>query len=109
MTLLQRIGLYALAALLCAGIGWAIESRIAGKKIAKLETALAVAQADAKASRAAITAKAAAQAQVDRTYTQRSKDLTNALQTSQDWAAAPVPDAVYDSLFPDARKADPAR
>lgn len=99
----------ALALVLCLGLGAFLMYRHYSKEVSDLQAAVATAQAGEKAAKASIEAKAAAQATVAKTYVQRDKDLTNALQTSQDWASTPVPDAVYDSLFPSAGKADPAR
>ncbi|WP_033463114.1 hypothetical protein [Bordetella bronchiseptica] len=89
----------AVAAALCLLAGAGLTSRYYSPRVAALERDLQVAQADARATRAASAAKSAALARLEGHYHQQKKDLEHALQANPDWAGGRVPDAVFDSLF----------
>jgi hypothetical protein len=107
MTLLEKAAIALIAMLIAAGGGGLLVYRMNAAKVAELEARALSAETSLKATNAALDAKVKAMAALDKRYQAKQKALNDALKANPDWAAATVPDAVWDSVFSPGQKPTP--
>lgn len=96
---LNRILLAVIAALALVGTAQHLMLRTAHQDLLDAENANEVLRLSLRSNIAASKVKTKAVAKVHQAETAARKDLDNAVQSNPGWANAPVPDAVWDSLY----------
>jgi len=108
MHLLPKVLAALLAAALAAtGVLWHLY-RAQGARLAAAQTQVQMLDNTLAATRRSLNVYMERTRATAARLAQRQKELTHALENHQDWRDAPVPDAVFDSLYPDHRAAGAA-
>lgn len=106
MTIQYKLMALAAAVALVAALAAGTTYHYMSKRLSEAKARYEVAEQTLRANAAAMAAKDRALAKLRKQHAEQDKELANALKANPEWADSRVPDAVFDSLFPD--QASPA-